>query len=60
MGRDISWVDNDHYRSSSDGGKTSYLYEVDKSIAGSFGLGMDKCIEKTEHHKDGTTTSYKR
>jgi len=60
MSREISWVDKDHYRSSSDGGRTSYLYEADKSFLGSIGLGMDKCVEKAYHHEDGTTTSYKR
>ena len=41
-----------HVRSTSDDGKTSYLYEV-----GTF--GGRTCVEIAEHHKDGTTDAYK-
>jgi len=48
MGR--SWVDNSHYRDTTDDGKTSYLYE-----AGTF---SDTLIEIADHHSDGSTTAY--
>jgi hypothetical protein len=49
---DKHWVDNNHYRTVSDDGKTSYLYEV----TGIF--GTSHCTEIAEHHSDGTTTAY--
>jgi hypothetical protein len=48
MGR--SWVDDNHYRDTSEDGKTSYLYE-----AGTF---SDTPVEIAEHHSDGSTTAY--
>ncbi|MBT4731190.1 hypothetical protein HOB87_04405 [Candidatus Woesearchaeota archaeon] len=51
MSKNISWVDNNHYRSTSDDGKTSYLYKA--------GNLSDTCIEIAEHHDDGTTDAYK-
>ncbi|MFN3313305.1 MAG: hypothetical protein ACK46Q_07545 [Hyphomonas sp.] len=50
MGKDKSWVDNNHYRTTSDDGKTSYLYEA--------GFWSDTCVEIAEHHSDGTTDAY--
>jgi hypothetical protein len=46
MGKE-SWVDNNHYRETSDDGKTSYLYESD-------GLSSH-CVEVARHNDDGTT-----
>ena len=45
-----SWVDKNHYRSTSDDKTKSYLYKAD-------GLNS-KCVEIADHHKDGTTTAY--
>ena len=46
------WVDDDHYRTVSDDGKTSYLYEV-KGV-----FGISTCTEIAEHHDDGSTDAY--
>lgn len=43
-----------HIRSTSDNGKTSWLYEVNKGIMG----GKGSCVEVADHHDDGTTTAY--
>jgi hypothetical protein len=53
MSSEKKWVDEDHYRVTSDDGKTSWLYEADGSL-----LGTDTCIEVADHHSDGTTTAY--
>lgn len=47
-----SWVDKNHYRSTSDDGSTSYLYEVSGI------MGTSTCVEVADHHDDGTTTAY--
>jgi hypothetical protein len=49
MSSEKHWVDDNHYRSVSDDGKTSYLYEVSGI------LGTSTCVEISEHHSDGTT-----
>lgn len=46
------WVDNNHYRTVSDDGKTSYLYEVSGILCESH------CVEIADHHSDGSTTAY--
>ena len=46
-----SWVDKDHYRVTSDDGRTSWLYKTDGWFS--------HCVEVTEHHGDGTTDAYK-
>ena len=51
---DKHWVDEDHYRTVSDDGKTSYLYKADGGL-----LGPDTCEEVAEHHSDGTTVAFK-
>lgn len=48
-----NWVDDTHYRTSNDGGKTSWLYETSGSV-----FFPDKAVEVAEHHSDGTTDSY--
>lgn len=52
MSSEKHWVDNNHYRTVSDDGKTSYLYEVSGI------LDTSHCVEITEHHADGTTDAY--
>ena len=47
------WVDDNHYRTVSDDGKESYLYEANTNP-----FVPDKCIEIAEHHSDGTTDAY--
>lgn len=47
------WVDDSHYRASSDGGKTSWLYKADGGM-----FSPDTAIEYAEHHSDGTTDAY--
>jgi len=47
------WVDKEHYRITSDDGRTSWLYKADGGL-----LGPDSCIEIAEHHKDGKTDAY--
>ena len=47
---DKEWVDNDHYRVTSEDGRTSYLYKTDGWTS--------QCEEIAEHHKDGTTDAY--
>ncbi len=46
-----NWVDDNHYRTTSDDDKTSYLYK--------YGDLGDTCIEIAKHHDDGTTDAYK-
>ncbi|HBD92851.1 MAG TPA: hypothetical protein DC057_01615 [Spirochaetia bacterium] len=50
---DKHWVDDDHYRTVSSDGSTSYLFKAD----GGF-LSTDTCVEVTDHHSDGTTDAY--
>jgi hypothetical protein len=45
-----SWVDKNHFRRTSDDGRTSYLYRTDG--------WFDYCEEIAEHHPDGTTDAY--
>jgi hypothetical protein len=47
------WVDETHYRQSSDGGETSWLYEVSDSI-----FFPDSPVEYAERNSDGTTDAY--
>ncbi len=47
------WVDDNHYRIVADDGKTSHLYEADGGL-----FGPDTCVERADHHPDGTTTAY--
>ena len=49
MGKE-SWVDNSHYRQTSEDGKTSYLYETDKLTS--------HCVEVAQHHDNGKTDAY--
>ena len=53
MSSEKQWVDENHYRVTSDDGKTSWLYEAD----GGF-FGPDTCVEVADHHGNGTTTAY--
>lgn len=50
---DKHWVDEDHYRTVSEDGHTSYLFKAD---GGAF--FPDTCQEVAEHHSDGTTQAY--
>ena len=44
------WVDDNHYRETSDDGRRSYLWESN---------GWSSNLEEVaEHHKDGTTDAY--
>ena len=46
-------------RETSKDGRKSWTYEPDNSISGSlFGNGKGKCVDVTDHHKDGNSTSY--
>jgi hypothetical protein len=47
------WVDDNHYRTVSEDGKTSFLFKADGGI-----LSTDTCTEVTSHHGDGTTDAY--
>ena len=47
------WVDEDHYRVTSDDGKSSVLYEADGGL-----FGPDTVVEVADHHSDGTTDAY--
>jgi len=47
-----TWVDSDHYRVTSDDGRSSRLY----NSPGWF--RPDTCVEVADHHSDGTTTAY--
>ena len=49
------WVDSKHYRVVSDDGSKSHLYE---SRAADIVPTRDKCIEISDHRKDGTTQAY--
>ncbi len=53
MSSERHYVDDNHYRTVSDDGKTSWLYEHDGGLWGS-----SHCIEVSEHHSDGTTKAY--
>lgn len=46
------WIDDTHYRVSSDDGKTSYVYQV----RGLFGRSV--LVGILEHNPDGSTTAY--
>jgi len=52
MSSEKHWVDKNHYRVTSDDGKTSYLYEVSGILCTSH------CVEIAKHHSDGTTDAY--
>lgn len=52
MSKDKHWVDDNHYRTVSDDGKTSYLYKVSGI------LGTSTCVEIAEHSENGTTKAY--
>lgn len=47
------WVDDDHYRTVSSDGKTSYLFKADGG-----GFFTDTCVEVADHNSDGTTDAY--
>lgn len=47
------WVDDNHYRTVADDGRSSVLTEV----TGFFGQ-IHTPIEVADHHSDGTTTAY--
>lgn len=47
------WVDSNHYRTVSEDGSRSYLYEANGGL-----FGVDSCVEISEHHSDGTTQAY--
>lgn len=47
-----SWVDNNHYRTVSDNGDRSYLYEVSGI------MGTSTLVEIADHNDDGTTAAY--
>jgi hypothetical protein len=49
-----NWVDNDHYRLTSDDGRESWLYERHDNVLGH----TDVCIERADHFSDGTTKAY--
>ena len=44
------WVDENHYRETSDDGRRSYLYKT--------GGGFSDLEEVADHHEDGTTDAY--
>lgn len=50
---DKHWVDDNHYRTVEEDGKTSYLFVADGGV-----FFEDTCIEVAEHHSDGTTTTH--
>lgn len=52
MSKDKNWVDKNHYRTTSDDGKTSHLYKFNGVFS------SDTCVEIAEHHSDGTTDAY--
>lgn len=52
MSNEKSWVDRNHYRTVSEDGETSYLYEVSGIFCESH------CVEIAKHHSDGTTDAY--
>jgi len=48
-----------HIRETSPDDRTSWLYEVDNSVAGQFFHGgKGRCVEVADHHGDGTTTAH--
>lgn len=48
-----SRVDENHFRETDDDGTKSWLYEKENWFS------KPVCIEVTDHHEDGTSTSYK-
>ena len=49
----ITRVDDSHYRITDDNKRTSRLYENSGNI-----FIPDDCVEVTDHHSNGTSTSY--
>ena len=54
MSDEKHWVDDNHYRVTSDDGSKSWLYKADGGL-----VGPDTVVEVTDHHEDGTTDAYK-
>lgn len=50
---DKHWVDSEHYRTVSEDGTKSWLFKADGGL-----FGQDSCIERADHHSDGTTSAY--
>lgn len=47
------WVDDNHYRTVSEDGTKSWLFEVSDSL-----FTPDPCIEVAHHNSDGTTDAW--
>jgi hypothetical protein len=47
------WVDREHYRVTTEGGRRSYLYKANLGL-----FSSDTCVEVADHHSNGTTDAY--